>query len=173
VAITVDEVVPLGTRNVHENAPVLFVVRLPCTQLPTGWPPNEKDSKAVETENPVPETVTLDPTGPCIGEATIDASVSVNSAVALSKFPSAPVAVTVYGLAEAVPVIVTEQLKPPVADTVCPQLPMLALPLIVVVTTTPGVNPVPVTVTVAPLGPWVGLSVMLAVVTTNVAVAAS
>jgi hypothetical protein len=52
-----------------------------------------------------------------------------------------------------VDVIVTVQLKVPVPDTIAPQLVMVAPELIVVVTVTPGVNPLPDTVTVTPLGP--------------------
>ena len=44
--------------------------------------------------NPVPETVTDTPLGPCVGERVIPGVVTVNGAVALSKLPSDPVAVT-------------------------------------------------------------------------------
>jgi hypothetical protein len=50
---------------------------------------------------------------------------------------------------------------------------MSAPPLIVVITTTPGVNPVPDTVTDAPLGAWVGFSVIAGTVIVNDAVALS
>ena len=68
-------------------------------------------------------------------------------------------------------VIVTVQLNVPVPETVAPQLEIVAPELIEVVTATPGVNPVPETVTVTPLGPWVGVSVIVGVVTLNVALA--
>jgi len=61
-------------------------------------------------------------------------------------------------------VIVTEQLKLPVAETIAPQCVMLAPGPIDVVTVTPGVNPLPVSVGVTPLGPWDGDSVIPAAV---------
>jgi len=119
--------------------------------------------------NPLPETVTDVPLVPCVGESEIAGVVIVNDAVAVSKLPSEPVAVTVYAVADAVPVIVTTQLNVPVPETVAPQLVVIVAPeLTVVVTVTPGVNPVPETVTDAPLGPWVGVSVIAGVVTVNV-----
>ena len=70
-------------------------------------------------------------------------------------------------------VIVTVQLNVPVPETVAPQLVIVAPELIEVVTATPGVNPVPETVTVTPPGPWVGVSVIAGVVIVNDAVAVS
>jgi hypothetical protein len=121
--------------------------------------------------NPLPDTVTDTPLGPCVGESVIAGIVTVNGALALSKLPSDPVAVTVYGVTDAVPVIVTRQLNVPVPDTVAPQLVIVAPELIVVVTVIPGVNPLPDTVTDSPLGPCVGESVIAGVVTVNVALA--
>jgi hypothetical protein len=88
----------------------------------------------------------------------------VNVAVATSLPRSEPFAVTVYA-AGVLDVIVTVQLKVPVPDTVAPQLVMVAPELIVVVIVAPGVNPVPVTVMTAPLGPWLGASAMAGNVT--------
>jgi hypothetical protein len=68
-------------------------------------------------------------------------------------------------------VIVTVQLNVLVPDTVAPQVVIVAPELIVVVTVTPGVNPLPDTVTDTPLGPWLGESVTAGVVTVNVALA--
>ncbi len=45
--------------------------------------------------NPLPDAVTTTPPGPCVGTSVTDGSVIVNVAVALSKLPSDPVAVTV------------------------------------------------------------------------------
>jgi len=118
--------------------------------------------------NPVPETATLTPLSPWVGERVIAGVVIVNSAVALSKLPSDPVAFTVYAVADAVPVIVTTQLNVPVPETVAPQLVIVAPELIVVVTALPVLNPVPETVTDAPLGPCVGVRVIAGVVTGNV-----
>jgi hypothetical protein len=99
--------------------------------------------------------------------------VIVKPEVALSKLPSEPVAVTVYGVPDAVPVIVTEQLNVPVAETVAPQLVTVAPVAIEVVMVAPGVNPVPLTVDEAPLGPWAGASEIEGVVIVNDAVALS
>ena len=103
----------------------------------------------------------------------IDGAVIVNGAVALSPSWSDPVAVTVYAVADAVPVIVTAQLNVPVPEIVAPQLPISAPRLMVVVIVLVGVNPVPETVTDVPLGPCVGESVIPGVVTVNGAVALS
>ena len=97
----------------------------------------------------------------------------VNEAVAVSKLPSEPVAVTVYGVPDAVPWMVTEQLNVPLPDTVAPQLVIVAPPEIIVAIVAPGVNPVPVAVTVDPVGPWVGASVSVGVVIVNECVAVS
>ena len=121
--------------------------------------------------NPLPDTVTDTPLGPCVGESVIDWLLIVNGAVALSKLPSDPVAVTVYGVADTAPVIVAAQLNVPVPDTVAPQLVIVAPELIVIVTVIPGVNPLPDTVTDTPLGPCVGESVIAGVVTVNVVLA--
>ena len=65
--------------------------------------------------------------------------------------------------------IVTVQLNVPIADTVAPQVVIVAPALIDVTTVLPGVNPVPDTITTTPLGPWPGESVIVGVVTVNVA----
>ncbi|HYB79415.1 MAG TPA: hypothetical protein VEG66_06635, partial [Thermoplasmata archaeon] len=67
----------------------------------------------------------------------------------------------------------TVQPNVPVPETVAPQVVIEAPELIVVVMVTPGVNPVPKTVTVTPLGPWVGVSVIAGVVIVNDAIALS
>lgn len=76
-------------------------------------------------------------------------------------------------MAEGVPEIVTVHVNVPDPDTVTPQLEIVAPELIVVVIVTLGVKPVPETTTETPLGPWVGLRVIPAALTVNVAVAAS
>jgi hypothetical protein len=82
--------------------------------------------------NPVPVTVTDTPLGPWTGLKLMIGVVIVNEAVAKSDPPSDPVALTMYAVSDAVPVIVTWQLKLPVAETVCPQVPMLApVPMVV------------------------------------------
>ena len=122
--------------------------------------------------NPLPEIVTVAPLGPCIGVSVTAGVVIVKGAVALSKVPSEPVAVTAYAVTEAVPAIVTVQLNVPVPETVAPQLGVIIAPeLIDVVTVAPGVNPLPETVTVTPFGPCVGERAIVGVVTLNVPLA--
>lgn len=76
-------------------------------------------------------------------------------------------------MARVVEVIVTEQPNVPDAETVAPQLVIVAPDPIVVEIVAPTENPEPETVTEAPLGPWVGESEMLGWVTVNEAVALS
>ena len=120
---------------------------------------------------PEPSNVTVIPVGPCEGTRVIVGVVIVKDAVRLSALPSDPVAVTVYGVADDVPEIVTVQPNVPVPDTVAPQAPIVAPAPIVVVTVTPGVNPVPDTPTDTPLGPRVSVRVIPSVVILNDAVA--
>lgn len=61
----------------------------------------------------------------------------------------------------------------PAADTVAPQVEIVAPVLIDAVIVAPGVKPVPEIVTPTPLGPWSGARVMPGSVTLNAAVAAS
>ncbi len=100
----------------------------------------------------------------------IAGTVIVNDAAALSKLPSDPVAVTVYAVEDAVPEILTVQLKPPVEFTVAPHSSIVAPLVMPVVTVWPGVNPVPDTKTDTPLGPWVGETASVGVVIVNGAV---
>ncbi|MGD0588659.1 MAG: hypothetical protein ABSA63_07725 [Thermoplasmata archaeon] len=123
--------------------------------------------------NPVPDTPTDTPLGPCVGVSVTTGVVTVNDAVALSRLPSDPVAVTVYVTAD--PLIVNEQpLYAPVpvaehelADPIVPPV------VIVNVIVTSGVNPLPDAATVTPLSPCVGVSANVGMVTVNVPVAAS
>jgi hypothetical protein len=65
VARTVVPEVPLGTAMEQENIPVAVVVREPrIGQELIISPSNDSDASGVDTENPVPEMVTGDPTGP-------------------------------------------------------------------------------------------------------------
>jgi hypothetical protein len=71
---------PLGTLNVQLNAPVAPAVREPLVQLAAAIVLVSKtnDVSAADTEKPVPETVTLAPTGPCVGVTVIAGVVTVN-----------------------------------------------------------------------------------------------
>jgi hypothetical protein len=77
VAVTVVPAVPTGTLNVQLNAPVAPVVREPLVQLVIETESNTSDARAVDTENPVPETVTVAPMGPWVGLTTIAGVVTV------------------------------------------------------------------------------------------------
>ncbi len=57
--------------------------------------PSKTSPTVLDTEKPVPDTVTVAPTGPWLGLTVIAGVVIVNGAVALSKLPSPPVAVIV------------------------------------------------------------------------------
>ena len=81
VAFTVAPDVPLGTSNVHVNAPTLFVVNEPLVRLELviGTLSNSSDAKSLESVNPVPLTITVDPAGPCPGVTVIAGGGTVNS----------------------------------------------------------------------------------------------
>ena len=133
---------------------------------------------------PLPAIPTETPLGPCDGVSVMSAGiVIVNGALATSAGTvdaSDPVAVTVYIVEEGVPVIVTVQENVPIPDpvgaTVAPHDPIEALdPMVVAIVTDPpvavsGEKPLPDTTTDTPLGPWVGVRVMVGVVTANAAV---
>jgi hypothetical protein len=123
--------------------------------------------------NPVPDTPTDTPLGPCVRVSVIPGVVTVNAAVALSAPPSDPVAVTVYAAAAPLTVKVQPLIVPVPVAVHALAAPIVPPAEIVNVTVTPGVNPLPDTVTVAPLGPCVGTSAIAGVVTVNVAVALS
>ena len=88
--------------------------------------------------NPLPDAVTVTPLGPCVGDNVTAGVVIVNPAVALSKLPSDPVAVIVYSVDDAVPEIVSVQLKSPDESTVAPHASIPPPTLIVSVTVAPG-----------------------------------
>ena len=130
------------------------------------------DVNAVDTEKPVPATVTVAPIGPCPGVTVIVGVVTVNVPVAV--LPPTSVAVTVV---PDVPLgTLNVQLNAPVAPVVREPLVQLAA-VIVLVSRTNDVSavdtekPVPTTVTVAPIGPCAGVTVIAGVVTVNVPVA--
>jgi hypothetical protein len=156
----------LGAANVQTKSPVASVVMVDPENVPSEhevgvWRTELNRRLAVDdTLNPDPVTTYAAPIGPWVGVTVIAGVVIVNVAVPLSAPPSDPVAVTVYGVPDAVPEIVTVQLNVPVPDVVAPHALIVAPPLIVVVIVTAWVNPVPATTTDAPLGPCVGVSVM-------------
>ncbi len=150
--MTVVPEVPLGTANVQVNAPLVPVVREPLVQLVIVTESKTSDDSAVDTEKPVPETVTLAPTGPCVGVTVIACVVTVN--VPPAVWPPTSVAVTVV---PEVPLgTLNVQVNAPVA-------PVVREPLVQLATVTESSTrddsavdtekPVPATVTVAPIGP--------------------
>ncbi len=163
----VDEV-PGGTRSVQLKDPAAFVESEPLVQLAIRTPSNESDSSFDEGENPVPDTVTVAPTGPCPGVTTSPDRPTVNAADAL--WPPTSVAVT------------TEDVVPEGTGSVhenAPAADAVSDPLVHAVTTTPsktsersgtdGEKPVPETVTEAPTGPRLALRVRASGVTVNAA----
>ncbi len=70
--------VPLVMENVQLNEPVPSVVRLPLVQLVIVTESKTSDDSAVDTEKPVPATVTVAPIGPCPGVTVIRGVVTVN-----------------------------------------------------------------------------------------------
>jgi hypothetical protein len=59
--------------------PVALVVNEPDVQLVTVTPSNTSDVSTADSENPVPDTVTVAPTGPWPGETVIAGTVTVNT----------------------------------------------------------------------------------------------
>ena len=55
--------VALGTWSVQPNAPVALVVKEPLVQLVIVTP-SKTSPTALDTEKPVPETITVAPAGP-------------------------------------------------------------------------------------------------------------
>ena len=81
--MTVAPDIPLGTANVQLNEPVPSAVRLPLVQLVIVTESNTSDDSAVDTEKPVPATVTVAPIGPCPGATVMAGVVTVNVPVAV------------------------------------------------------------------------------------------
>ncbi len=75
--MTVVPDVPLGTLNVQVNAPLVPVVREPLVQLVIVIESKTRDDSAVDTEKPVPATVTVAPIGPRPGVTVIAGVVTV------------------------------------------------------------------------------------------------
>ncbi len=163
---------PLGTLNVQLNAPVAPVVREPLVQLVIVTESNTSDDSAVDTEKPVPATVTVAPIGPCPGVTVMAGVVTVNVPVAVLL----PTSVAVTVVPDTPAGTANVQLNAPVAPVVREPLVQLAA-VIVLVSKTNDVSavdtekPVPATVTVAPIGPCPGVTVIAGVVTVNVPVA--
>jgi len=83
VAVTTVPDVALGTLKVQLNEPITLTVKEPALQLEIVTESNTKDVSVVDTENPVPDTVTIAPRGPWIG-LTVIAGVTPNGLDALA-----------------------------------------------------------------------------------------
>jgi hypothetical protein len=176
-ARTVVPTVPLGALKVHANVPVAPVVSEPLVQLVIDTPSKTSDPRTVETENPVPETVTAAPTGPWAGFTVMAGIVTVNVVVGVSPEPTSVASMSWEPALELGTVNV--QTKPPAAVVVMVVPPPLSvpdeqlvnaseIPANVTVTEFDIVNPVPVRVAELPIGPWAGLTVIACGVTVNV-----
>jgi hypothetical protein len=80
--VTVVPEVPLGTSKVQEKWPEASDVKEPLVQIETVTVSNTRDVNGVETENPVPATITVAPSGPWLGVTVIAGTVTVNVPVA-------------------------------------------------------------------------------------------
>jgi hypothetical protein len=120
VAVTIVPAAPLSTVNVQLNVPESFAVKEPPpVQLEIFVESNTSDVRTVDTEKPVPDTVTVTPRGPCPGVTTISGVVMVKLAVDVSDPPSLPVTATLYGTLLAPSVgTVNVQEKVPVPEVV-------------------------------------------------------
>ena len=78
VAVTVEPEIPFGTANVQLNVPSLFVVSEPVIQLVIAIESSTSDASGVETENPVPFTVTVSPDRPWVGVTVMAGAVTRN-----------------------------------------------------------------------------------------------
>jgi hypothetical protein len=159
VATTSVPEVPLGTAEVQLNAPVTSAVSEPLVQLEIATPSNTSEASGVETENPDPDTVTVAPIGPCPGETRSPGVVTVKLLEAVSP----PLSVATTEVPEVPLGTARVQLNAPVASVIKEPLTQLEIP-------TPSntsdasveetEKPVPATVTLAPTGPWLGLTVI-------------
>ncbi|MCI4353730.1 MAG: hypothetical protein L3K14_10200 [Thermoplasmata archaeon] len=170
VAVTVVPVVPLGTVNVQLNDPVLLVVRPPPTVQLEIVTPSKTNPTVLDTVKPVPDTVTVEPTGPCFGLTVILGVVTVNfpvacwllTSVAVTVVPDVPLGTLNVQLNCPVPPVVKEPLV---------QLEIVTLSSTRDFSACATEKPAPDTVTVAPTGPCFGLTAILGVVTGNCPIA--
>jgi hypothetical protein len=167
--VTVVPDVPVGTLNVHVNVPVPLVVKEPLVQLVI-FTPSKTNPTVLVTEKSVPDTVTVVPTGPCVGLIVIAGVVTINTPVAVC--PPTSVAVTVVPAAPRSTVIV--QLNVP-ESFVVKEPPPVQLEIFVEsnssdVRAVDTEKPVPDTVTMAPTGPRPGVTIISGVVMVKLAV---
>lgn len=162
VAVTVVPEVPLGTLKVQLKVPVIPVDNDPVLQLEIVTPSKTR-ATVLSTENPVPETVTVDPTAPELALRVIFGVVTVNVPVAFA--PPTSVATTVV---PEVPLgTLNVQANNPKLSVV--NDPALQLEIVTPSKTSPTLldreKPAPATATIAPIGPWPGTTTITGVVT--------
>ncbi|MCI4353731.1 MAG: hypothetical protein L3K14_10205, partial [Thermoplasmata archaeon] len=117
MAVTVVPDVPLGTLNMQLNDPVPPVVKEPLVQLEIVTPSKTNPTR-LETVKPVPDAVTVAPTGPCFGLTVILGVVTVNfpvavrllTSVAVTVVPDVPLGTLNMQLNDPVPPVVKEPL---------------------------------------------------------------
>jgi hypothetical protein len=125
-------------------------------------PSKNSNASGVDTENPVPETVPVAPTGPCPGVTVIASVVTVNVAglVVFVVAPSVPT--TAYGPGLSTGGTVNEHENPPVEFVVIVTLMneptehplgVKSTPLKAIIAPELSVNPEPITMKVLPTGP--------------------
>ena len=175
VAVTEVPDAPLGTSNVQLNVPVLPVVSDPLAQLEMAAESKTNEERGVDTENPVPETVTVAPTGAWGGFTVIVGVVTVNT----SAVARAPVAVSSatneYAPAASLGTVNVQTNRPESSVVIVPPDSVPSVHFIgttstefkVTVAPDDQSNPEPVTVKVAPVGPWVGPIEITGAVTTT------
>jgi hypothetical protein len=159
VALTVVPDVPLGTAMEQLNAPVPPVIRDPLMQLEIVTESKTSDSRGVDTEKPVPDTVTAAPRGPFFGLTVIAGFVTVNVPVAVpppeffavTVVPEAPLGTANVQLNDPAPSVVNEPLV---------QLVIVLESKTRDFTLVEAEKSVPATVTQEPIGPWAGLTVI-------------
>jgi hypothetical protein len=158
VAVTMVPEVPLGTAKAHEKSPEPSVPNDPPEQLDTVTP-SKTSPTVLSTEKPVPETVTEAPTGPWLGLTKITGVVTVKLPLAVCP----PPLVAITDVPEVPPGTANVQLKlpeEPVTNDPLEQLETETLSKTRDATDVDALKPVPETVTVAPAGPWFGLTEM-------------
>ena len=132
-----------------------------------------------DTVNPLPVTVYVAPTGPCVGKTVIAGTVTVNVRAVVEVLVATSVPTTLYGPADSLgtanvhanpPVEFVVIVVPLYVPAVHP-VGVWRTPLNATVADDDTVNPLPVTVYVAPFGPWSGDSAIVGTVTVNVCAA--
>ena len=142
-----------------QPAPVAPVVSEPASHAVIDLESKTSEARRVDTENPDPETVKVAPTGPFGRFTAIFGVVTVNLPVA--TFPSSSVAFTAVPDAPVgTPNVQLNVPRVPDVREPCVQLEIVLLSKVSDFSFAETENPAPETVTTAPNGPWVGVTVI-------------